>query len=612
MYLDSTMPPENTVHPKGPADADTDPGGTPQSGAHLNDADTARAGWWTSPQALPPGTEYAFAVDDNPPRPDPRSLLQPRGPHEASAVVDLTDFTWTDQDWAGRDVRGAVTYELHIGTFTTDGTLDAAIDKLPYLAQLGIDLIELMPVAEFPGTRGWGYDGVNLYAVHHAYGGPHALQRFVNAAHNAGLGVVLDVVYNHLGPSGNYLDAFGPYFTHAHETPWGRAVNLDQDHSAEVRRWICDNALMWLRDFHIDALRLDAVHALVDDSPEHLLAQLARETADQAETLGRPFGLVAESDLNDTAMITPTGAGGYGMTAQWADDVHHAIHAWLTGERQGYYVDFGTTEALRKALTNGFLHDGSFSTFRNQPWGAPVPDGTDGHRFVVSASNHDQVGNRALGDRPSAQLSPGELAISAALLLTAPFSPMLFMGEEWGASTDWRFFTDHDDADLAAAITAGRTREFGGHGWTALYGHTFDVPDPQDPATYDVSTLNWAETTETDHARVLEWHRELIALRRNSTDLNSGSLSDTAVVENPGYAETAVGRAPLIISRGETQVLINPTQEPVVFALPHRYQVLTAWDAVSVGVDEVTVPGPGVAIIGSPANPADSSTSRPS
>lgn len=606
------------------------PGLTTQTPMHP--ANAARQGWWGSTEDLPAGTEYAFAVDDNPPRPDPRSLLQPRGPHEPSAVVDLTDFTWTDHGWPGRDVRGAVTYELHIGTFTPEGTLDAAVEKLSYLAHLGVDLIELMPVAEFPGARGWGYDGVNLYAVHHTYGGPHALQRFVNAAHNAGLGVILDVVYNHLGPSGNYLDAFGPYFTEAHETPWGRAVNLDQDHSAEVRRWICDNALMWLRDFHIDALRLDAVHALVDDSPEHLLAQLARETQDLAATLGRPCGLVAESDLNNTVMITPTNDSGYGMTAQWADDVHHAIHAWLTGERQGYYVDFGSTQALRKALTNGFLHDGTFSTFRDKDWGTPVPDDTDGHQFVVSTSNHDQVGNRAIGDRPSASLSPGELAISAALLLTAPFSPMLFMGEEWGAKTDWRFFTDHDDPNLAAAITAGRTKEFGGHGWTELYGHEFTVPDPQDPATLQASILNWSETTEPEHARLLQWYRDLIALRRDNQDLSSGNLSGTTVEEistgvsapaspapdseGPASEGPATGgptnRSPLIVGRGETAVLINPTHAPVTFELPDHHRVLASWDPVSVTPDEVTVPGPGVAITGSAAHPTAARAARPS
>lgn len=582
-------------------------GAAEKAGASEESTDS---GWWEADFELPAGTEYAFAVDGAPPRPDPRSLFQPRGPHGPSAVVDLDAFTWTDQAWPGRDVRGAVTYELHVGTFTATGTLDSAIDRLPHLVDLGIDLVELMPLAEAPGTRGWGYDGVNLFSVHHAYGGPHALQRFVDAAHGLGLGVVLDVVYNHLGPSGNYLDGFGPYFTDAHETPWGRAVNLDQDGSTQVRRWICDNALMWLRDFHIDALRLDAVHALVDDSPEHLLAQLARETADLAHELGRPLGLVAESDLNDVKMITPTAQGGLGMTAQWADDVHHAIHAWLTGERQGYYVDFGSTEALRKALTNGFFHDGSFSTFRGEPWGKPVPPETDGNRFVVSTSNHDQVGNRALGDRPSARLNQGELAISAAILLTSPFSPMLFMGEEWGANTDWRFFTDHSEPELAAAISAGRAREFGGHGWTELYGHTFEVPDPQDPATRDVSVLNWAELADDEHNRLFAWNRELIALRRANPGLASGDLAATSVVVHP--TATASERMPLIIGRGEFAVLVNPTEEPVGFAIPSHYRVAASWEPAQVGLGEVTVAGPGVTIIGPGQTLAEASTSRPS
>lgn len=558
-------------------------------------------GWWQATQDLPVGSEYAFAVDSHPPRPDPRSLFQPRGPHGPSTVVDLESFTWSDHSWPGRDVRGAVTYELHVGTFTPTGTLDSAIERLPYLADLGVDLVELMPVADAPGSRGWGYDGVNLFAVHNAYGGPHALQRFVDAAHNHGLGVVLDVVYNHLGPSGNYLDVFGPYFTSAHETPWGRAVNLDQDGAHEVRRWICDNALMWLRDFHIDALRLDAVHALIDESPEHLLAQLARETAQLSRELGRPLSLVAESDLNDVTMITPVADGGLGMTAQWADDVHHAIHAWLTGERQGYYVDFGSEDALRKVLTNGFLHDGTFSTFRGKTWGKPVPSATDGHRFVAAASNHDQVGNRALGDRPSARLSPGELAISAALLLTSPFSPMLFMGEEWGANTDWRFFTDHAEPELAAAISAGRAREFGGHGWAELYGHAFEVPDPQDIATRDASVLNWSEVTQDHHARLLAWNRELLALRRSHPGLAAGDLTATSVIVHPTAATRPEERAPLIIGRGQFAVLINPTEAPVGFAIPSNYRVLASWDPAHVGLGEVTVPGPGATIIG-PSN----------
>jgi maltooligosyltrehalose trehalohydrolase len=320
-------------------------------------------GWWHLPDGAPGlahGADYAFAVDGAPPRPDPRSAWQPAGPHGSSRAFDTGLFEWTDAGWPGRDIRGAVVYELHLGTFTPAGTLDAAIGHLDHLVRLGIDVVELMPVAAFEGRHGWGYDGVNLYAVHHPYGGPAALQRFVDAAHARGLAVCLDVVYNHLGPSGNYLASFGPYFTDAHQTPWGHGVNLDGADCTEVRRWICDNALRWMRDFHIDALRLDAVHALADDSPRHVLAQLADEVAELATTLGRPASLVAESDRNDPVTVLPVAQGGLGMTAQWADDVHHAIHALLTGERQGYYADSGSPDALAAALTRVFVPDGGW------------------------------------------------------------------------------------------------------------------------------------------------------------------------------------------------------------------------------------------------------------
>jgi len=451
-------------------------------------------GWWAGP-TLANGTDYAFEIDGNTAVPDPRSPWQPHGVHAFSRAFDAANFDWTDSDWQGRDARGAVTYEIHIGTFTPEGTLDAITgDRLRDLARRGIEMLELMPVAAFPGDRGWGYDGVSLYAVHEAYGGPEALQRFVDAAHAQGIGVCLDVVYNHVGPDGNYLAQFGPYFTSAHETPWGWAVNLDQPHCDGMRDFIIDNALRWFADFHIDALRLDAVHALVDDSPVHLLAELSARTATLAQRLGRPLSLVAESDLNEPATITPlgehtaSGAPGLGMTAQWADDVHHALHTYLTGERHGYYVDFGSIETLDKAFREVFVHDGGMSTFRGKNWGAPVPASIDRRRFVVCASNHDQVGNRALGDRPSSTLSPGGQAASLALILLSPFTPMLFMGEEYGETRPFAFFTDHAEP-LGSAVSAGRLNEFGGHGWEHLYGGDVVVPDPQSAATFERSRL---------------------------------------------------------------------------------------------------------------------------
>src|SRR3954452_9330709 len=424
------------------------------------------------------GTDYAFSLDGGAPLPDPRSAWQPDGVHRPSRVFDPARHVWQDAGWGGRSALGALFYELHIGTFTPQGTLDAAAERLDHLVDLGVDVVELMPVAAFDGRWGWGDDGVDLSAVPAAYGGPEALQRFVDAAHDRGLAVCLDVVYNHLGPSGNYLASFGPYFTTRHSTPWGPAVNLDDTGSTDVRRWICDNALRWFRDFHIDVLRLDAVHALVDDSPTHLLQQLSTETAALSKELGRPLGLVAESDLNDPRMIEAVSAGGMGMTAQWSDDFHHALHALLTGERFGYYVDFGDPAVFAKTLTRVFMHDGTYSTFRGKTWGHQIdPRKHQGGSFLAYTANHDQIGNRALGDRPA--LTPGQQAIAAALVLTSPYTPMLFMGEEWGASTPWRFFTDFDDPELADAVRNGRRQEFAEFGWDAE-----EIPDPQDPETW--------------------------------------------------------------------------------------------------------------------------------
>lgn len=479
-------------------------------------------GWWTAPFDLEPGTDYAFRVDGSPNRPDPRSALQPDGVHGPSRTVDPDTWRWTDQNWAGKDLRGSVIYELHVGTFTPEGTLDAAVSRLGHLVDLGVDIVELMPLAAFPGKAGWGYDGVGLWAVHEAYGGPDALARFVDAAHNAGIGVCLDVVYNHLGPSGNYLSVFGPYFTPAHHTPWGEAVNYDHDGSQQVRAFVIDSALRWMRDFHIDALRLDAIHEIKDDAAaaatpqRHVLAELSDAVAALSIELGRPLSLVAEADLNDVGVITPTSeeppakVPSLGMTAQWADDVHHALHVRLTGEDQGYYGDFAEVGAWAKAYGRAFLHNGTWSTFRERNWGAPVPEDTDPRRFVVFGSDHDQVGNRAVGDRPSVILDDAALAATAALVLLSPYTPMLFMGEEWGTRTPFQFFTDHEDDDLARSVSEGRVREFAGFGWDAD-----EIPDPQAAATVEASRLRWSELDEAEHARVLAWYQALTTLRRN-------------------------------------------------------------------------------------------------
>lgn len=465
-------------------------------------------GWWEVTEPVKAGSRYVFRIDGGPERPDPRSGFQPHGVHGPSCVVDHGRFGWHDEGWTGLDWAGAVLYELHVGTFSPEGTFDGAIPLLDYLVDLGVTAIEVMPVAEFSGTRGWGYDGVNLFAPHHAYGGPQGLKRLVDACHRKGLGVVLDVVYNHLGPEGNYLPEFGPYLTDRHTTFWGDAVNFDGPDSAEVRRFVVDNALMWLGDYHCDALRLDAVHAIVDESQVHILAEMAAEVEELAARTGRQKQLIAESDLNDPVFVLPRPRG-YGLDAVWADQWHHALHATLTGERGGYYVDFGPLETLAKALRQGWVHDGTWSEFRGKRFGKS-PAGLEPHRLVVAAQNHDQVGNRARGDRLAALTGADCLKVAAALLLTSPFVPLLFQGEEWGASTPFQYFTDHQDPELGEAVSLGRRREFASFGWKPE-----DVPDPQDPATFERSRLNWDERYYPEHKDLLDWYRTLLRVRRS-------------------------------------------------------------------------------------------------
>ncbi|MGW3075950.1 MULTISPECIES: malto-oligosyltrehalose trehalohydrolase [unclassified Kitasatospora] len=523
-----------------------------------------RDGWWSGEA---PAGDYAFRLDDGPPLPDPRSARQPHGPDGPSRAVDHAAFRWSQEGRRGRPLPGAVLYELHVGTFTARGTFDAAAERLDHLVELGVDFVELMPVCPFPGKHGWGYDGVSPWAVHEPYGGPDGLKRFVDAAHRRGLGVVLDVVHNHLGPSGNHLPAYGPYFTDRHHTPWGSAVNLDAPGSDEVRAYLIGSALAWLRDYRIDGLRLDAVHALVDHRAVHFLEELSSEVRKLAVTTNRPLFLIAESDRNSPATTAPPEAGGQGLTAQWSDDFHHALHCALTGESQGYYRDFARAPlaALAKTLTRGFFHDGTRSSFRGRTHGRPFAPLGDGHRLLGYLQTHDQVGNRALGDRVSTSLSPGRLACGAALVLTSPFTPMLFMGEEWGAATPWQYFTDHTDPDLAEAVRQGRRREFAEHGWAAEA-----VPDPQEPATVLRSVLDWTEPRRAPHTELLSWYRQLIRLRRERPELSDPDLGAVRVTHDEAAGLLVVHRGPYRIAvnlgPGEAAPALGATGREVVAA----------------------------------------------
>lgn len=505
-------------------------------------------GWWQGEVAeAGPGTRYLFEINGSEPVPDPRSAYQPEGINGPSEIVDHGNFHWTDTRWQARPFSSAVIYELHIGTFTTEGTFLSTIERLDHLVALGVTHVEIMPLNEFSGTWGWGYDGVDLFAPHHAYGRPNDLKKLVDTCHAKGLAVLLDVVYNHLGPAGNYLSQFGPYFTEAYSTPWGSAVNLDHEGSVQVRRFFIDNALMWLRDYHFDGLRLDAIHAYVDHSAVHLLEELSEEVDALSAHLGRHFVLIAESDLNDPRIVTPREAGGYGIDAQWSDDFHHALHTVITGETKGYYEDFGTIAQLAKALGNGFVYAGEFSPNRNRRHGRPII-GLSGHRFLAYAQNHDQIGNRATGERLAHLTTVGRAKIAAALVLTSAYVPMLFQGEEFGASSPFQYFTHHEDAELGKKVSEGRRSEFSAFGWEPA-----QVPDPQDVATFERSKLRWEEINQQPHAEILIWHKKLIALRSQYPSLTDGRMEEVKV----SFDEAAGW---LTMRRGEIEVVCNLAQ----------------------------------------------------
>jgi maltooligosyltrehalose trehalohydrolase len=514
----------------------------------------AGGGWWAGswPDVIA-GMDYRFALDGGPPLPDPRSPWQPAGVHGPSRLVDHATVDWTDAGWHPGPLRDAVIYELHVGTFSPAGTFDGVIERLDHLAGLGITHVELMPVNAFPGRYGWGYDGVALYAPHERYGGPDGLRRLVDACHARGLAVLLDVVYNHFGPDGNVTGAYGPYQTDRYRTPWGAAVNLDGPGSDEVRRFFVDNVRMWLRDYHIDGIRIDAVHALVDTSATHLLEQLAEAVRALSLETGRDLVLIAESDLNDPRLVRPVEAGGYGLDATWNDDLHHAIHVALTGEHSGYFEDFTGLPDIARAMSEVYVYGGRYSAHRDRVHGRPAT-GLEPGRFVGFSQNHDQVGNRAVGERLEHLAGPDAAMVAAALVIGGPFVPLLFQGEEWAASTPFQYFTDHEDPALGHAVSEGRRHEFASFGWAPE-----DVPDPQDPATLDRSRLDWSETARPRHAAMLDWYRRLIALRRAHPALRDG--------RRPSVRSDA-GRGWIALDRDGVSVAANLGRDAVTVAWP--------------------------------------------
>lgn len=551
-------------------------------------------GFWSAfVENAGPGSDYAFLLDDDPRAyPDPRSFWQPKDVHSFSRVVDHSAFQWSDAKFRAVPLPSAVFYEMHVGTFTQGGTFDSAIERLDYLCELGITHLELLPISAYEGAFSWGYDGVLPYAPDETYGGPEGVKRFVDACHARGIGVVLDMVYNHFGPAGNYTGVFGPYFTTRHHTPWGAAINLEEGGSDQVRRYFIDNALMWLRDYHFDGLRLDAVHELIDRSAMHFLEQLSREVEDLSASVGRQLFLVGESDLNDPKFVTPREANGFGLDAQWSDDFHHSLYSLLADEKSGYFEDFGTIRQLATALDKVYLYDGCYSKFRQHDHGRPIHN-LSYHRFFGYIQNHDQIGNRARGERLHHIIGLRKARLAAAVVMTAPFLPMIFMGEEWAASSPWQYFADFQDEGLRADVSAGRKRDFAQFGWDG------DVPEPSDPATFQRSKLQWSEVEAGEHAQMLCWYRQLIHLRRTTHALNLGDFSrmDVDCSEDGKWIRT---------DRGNVATLINFADAETAFPMNGDAELLLCSEPTTVREDgAVLVPPMSIAVYQLPPHRLD-------
>lgn len=548
-------------------------------------------GWWKREvQEAECGDDYAFLIDDDPtPYPDPRSYQQPNGVHGMSRLYKQDAFEWHDGLWRGAPKNGGVLYEMHIGTFSAEGTFDGAIQHLDHLVDLGVTHLELMPIAAFAGDRGWGYDGVALFAPAVIYGGPDGFKRFVDACHGKGLAVILDVVYNHFGPVGNYTNKFAPYLTEKHQTPWGAAVNFDDGGSDEVRRFFCDNAAMWIRDYHCDGLRLDAVHEFFDRSAVNFMEQLSAEMERLSATIGREVFMIAESDLNDPRVIRPREANGYGMDAQWSDDFHHALFTLIyTKERgRGYYDDFGKMSDLHKSLQHAFVYDGKYSSYRHRSHGRPV-SGLSAHHFIHFDQNHDQVGNRALGERLEQLAGFDAAKVALGLVLAAPYTPMLFMGEEWAATSPFLYFADHEEEEMRRLVAEGRKRDF------ACFGYEGDIPNPEDKETFERSKLNWSEVKEGKHKEMLDWTRSLIRLRRCTVALNDGDMNHLHVWSDDE-------RRLLTMQREEARVLVNLGDQPATFdLLQNEVLKLASKDGIQARDGKINLPGMSLAILFAP------------